>query len=281
MCRCGDPTFNALGTDIYSPGAFRLAVDWDRMEKTQGPSDDLESQVADTVTATLSYSFGERLNLVARVPYTFKTLTMAGDEMAEVTKTSGFADPEFFAWYRLWASDLVPGVGRRAWVSILAGVKTSWGQDDLTGPDGERLDEHVQPGTGSTDVLAGLGGFYLLDAASSLYGSTQYRWTGTNKYGYQYGRILLANLGYERKLGAAVDAVLELNYRWAGKDTVDGSGDKDPDTGGSILYLTPRLLVNVAGGLVARVAVLIPTFRNLNGYQTEKAIVSAGLTFSF
>jgi hypothetical protein len=281
MCRCGDPTFNALGTDIYSPGAFRLALDWDRMEKSQGPPEESESEVANTVTATVSYAFGDWLNLVARVPYSFKTITTAGEEVSEVTKTNGLSDPEFFAWVRLWAAPLEAGLGRRAWASVQAGVKTPWGQDDLTGPDGVRLDQHAQPGTGSTDVFAGLGGVYLPDSASSLFGSVQYRWTGTNPYGYQYGRIFLANVGYERKLGAVVDAVLELNYRWAGEDTVDSSGENDPDTGGSILYVTPRVLVHLGGGLVVRAAVLIPTFKHLNGYQTEDAIVSAGLTYSF
>ena len=109
----------------------------------------------------------------------------------------------------------------------------------------------------------------------------QYRWPGTNSYGYQYGRIFLANLGYERKLGTAVDAVLELNYRWAGEDTVNDEGVKDPDTGGAILYVTPRLLVSLGRGFVARAAVLIPTFKNLNGYQTENVIVTAGLTYQF
>ena len=151
MCRCGDPTFNALGTEIYSPGAFRLAVDWDRMEKSEGPPGESESQVTNTVTATMSYSFGDRLV------------------------------------------------------------------------------EHAQPGTGSTDPFA----------------------------------------------------VLDLNYRWAGEDTVDASGEKDPDTGGSLLYVTPRVLVNLGGDFVARASVLIPTFKSLNGYQTEKAIVSAGLTYTF
>jgi CO dehydrogenase/acetyl-CoA synthase alpha subunit len=27
ICRCGDPTFNALGTDIYKQGAFRVFLD--------------------------------------------------------------------------------------------------------------------------------------------------------------------------------------------------------------------------------------------------------------
>ena len=78
-----------------------------------------------------------------------------------------------------------------------------------------------------------------------------------------------------------MDAVLELNYRWAGKDTVDAAGIQDPDTGGALLYVTPRVLVSLGGGFVARAAVLIPTFRNLNGYQTERPVVSAGFTYQF
>ena len=36
ICRCGDPTFNALGTDVYVAGAFRVALDWERIEKREG-----------------------------------------------------------------------------------------------------------------------------------------------------------------------------------------------------------------------------------------------------
>jgi hypothetical protein len=278
ICRCGDAAFNALGTNIFSAGAFRLAVDWDRISKSQGPPDESESTLQNSVTATLSYSFGESVNLVARVPYTFSSLSTSEGDAPETLDTRGFSDPEFFVWVRLWASDLAPGVGRRAWVSAQVGVKTPWGQDDLKGPDGERLDQHAQPGTGASAVFAGLGGFYLLDPRSSAYGSVQYRWPGTNAYGYQYGQIFLANFGFERKLGSAVDAALELNYRWAGKDTVDDEGELDPNTGGALLYVTPRILVHLGSGLVARAAVLIPTFKNLNGYQTERAVVTAGLT---
>jgi hypothetical protein len=36
ICRCGDPTFNALGTDVYKEGAFRISLDWERFDKEQG-----------------------------------------------------------------------------------------------------------------------------------------------------------------------------------------------------------------------------------------------------
>lgn len=294
ICRCGDPTFNALGSNIYADGAFHIALDWDRFDKSQGvfelPEEhpegalrlfheghgELETIVENRVTATLSYAFAQRVNIVARVPYSFKTLT----EGEEVTDTHGFADPEIYALVRLWSSNFAPGLGRRTWLSALFGVKTPWGEDDVQ-QNGERVDEHAQPGTGSTDLFGGLSFLYLFDEKSAIFSSSQYRGTGRNQFGYKYGDIFLVNVAYERKLSERLDAVLELNYRWAGKDQVDFAGIEDPNTGGSILYLTPRLLFNITQQLVARVSVQIPTWKNLNGEQTEKAVYNAGLTFLF
>jgi hypothetical protein len=278
ICRCGDPTFNALGSDIYWNDAFHFALDWDRYSKEQGMVEEegLASVTENRLTATLSYSFDERFNLIARIPASFKSLR-EGDELIE---SQGFSDPELLALVRVWASALEPGYGRRTWISAQAGVKTPWGNDELS-RDGERLDEHSQPGTGSTDLFTGLSFFRLMDDRSSMFASLQYRGTGANEFGYAYGDIALANLAYERKLFAMLDTVVELNYRYAATDEIDASGTTDPNTGGSVLYVTPRVLVPVAQGLVARVAVQVPAWKDLNGVQEEKAVVNSGVTYLF
>ena len=91
----------------------------------------------------------------------------------------------------------------------------------------------------------------------------------------------MANLGYERKLGKRLDATLELNYRDADRDRVDASGTEDPNTGGALLYVTPRLLFDFGRGLVGRLAVQVPAYRDLNGEQTERAVANVGLTVLF
>jgi hypothetical protein len=160
-------------------------------------------------------------------------------------------------------------------------VKTPWGVNDAS-RDGERLDEHVQPGTGSTDWFGGLFGSYQVDRRSALFASAQYRYTGRNDYGYQYGRIALFNLAYEHKIGTKWDAVIEANYRHAGRDEIDTSGATDPDTGGSIVYITPRLLFDVGSGWVVRGAVQLPLSNSgLYGHQEEKAVVNVGVTYLF
>ena len=303
ICRCGDPTFNAFGTDVYADGKLRLALDWQRYDKEQGVTADhdeeaesraeglrpaiahheaqgRESAVEDRLTATLSYSFADRANLVARLPFTSHRLTEIGHDGESEETARGFADPEVYALVRLWSSNFAGGLGRRAWISGLAGVKTPWGENRRQ-EEGIRLDEHLQSGTGSTDPFAGLAGFYLLDERSSLYGSAQHRWTGSNDFGYRYGAQTFANLGYERKLGRVVDGAFELNYRDADRDRLGDDGDLDPNTGGAMLYATPRLMLDLGRGWVGRVSVQVPVVDELNGDQKERAVANLGLTYLF
>lgn len=293
ICRCGDPAFNALGLNIYNPNSFRLALDWDRFDKTQGSIEGgeggRETVLENRFTATVSYTPSDALTLFARVPYTTRELTTepgvghatALDEDQHGSTTGrGLSDPELYALVRVWAAPFVGGLGRRAWVGLQLGVKTPWGENDLR-ENGERLDEHVQPGTGSTDWIAGVAGVYVLDPVSSLFGSLQYRGTGSNDFGYRYGSAALANFGYERKLGSTVDAVLELNGRDAAKDRVDADGELDPNTGGGVLYITPRVVINLGRSLVARVSAQVPAVTRLNGVQTERTVWGVGLTYVF
>ena len=280
ICRCGDPTFNALGPAGYTASGWRLAVDWERFHKDEGdPADEQESMVEHRVTALASYGFRDRFVLVARIPWSHRELTanVAGEE-PEVISADGLSDPEFSFQARLWASPLSSGLGRRTSLSLVAGVKTPWGENDATG-NGERLDEHAQPGTGSTDLFGSLAVLHLIDPDSSLFASAGYRRTGDNGFGYRYGSAVLANLAYERSLGSRVEGVLELNFRHAQKDRLDADGSLGADTGGSLLYVTPRVLVDLGHGFVLRAAAQIPAVRHLNGVQTERVVANVGLTY--
>ncbi len=276
MCRCSDPVFSALGEGLYSYGGFQVALDWNRLNQSQGVGEDLEAQVRNSMVATLSYGFRERFTIVAQVPYTWNHLT-EGDE---VETADGLGDPAFFAYVRLWSSPFQSPLGRRAWISAVFSVKTPWGKNDVS-EDGVRLDEHVQPGTGATNLSGGLAGLYLVDEKSSLYLSTAYTGTGRNDFGYKYGDNVQVNFVYDRKVTDWLDGVVELNFLDAKRDQVDALGLPDPDTGGQSLYVTPRVGVNVVKGLVARAAAQFPVWENLNGIQDIKPAFTAGLTYVF
>jgi hypothetical protein len=282
ICRCGDPTFNALGKAGFNARGFRLALDWERFDKDEGnPAEESESQVENRFTGLVSYGFSERFMLNARVPVSVRNLEMSmpGEE-TETVHTSGLSDPEIYGQLRLWASPLSATVGRRASLSLVAGVKTPWGANDVQ-ESGVRVDEHAQPGTGSTDAFGSLALLYLIDKESALFASTGYRGTGENDFGYRYGSSFTANVAYEHKLGSRLDGVVELNFRHASRDRVDADGTLDENTGGSLLYLTPRLLLHLGGGFVLRASAQIPTIKGLNGYQKERVVANVGLTYLF
>jgi hypothetical protein len=282
ICRCGDPTFNALGKEGFHAPGLRMALDWERFDKDEGdPAVESESQVENRLTALVSYGFNDRLSLTARVPLSWRHLVSTGPgEEPESVHTSGLSDPEIYAQVRLWGSRLASPVGRRATLSLVAGVKTPWGENDVV-QDGVRVDEHAQPGTGSTDAFGSLVLLYLIDPRSALFVSTGYRGTGTNDLGYRYGSSFTGNVAYEHKLGRWLDGVVELNFRHAAKDRLDREGTVDDDTGGSLLYVTPRLLASLGHGLVLRAGAQIPLAKGLNGYQVERAVANVGLTYLF
>jgi hypothetical protein len=282
VCRCGDATFGALGTNGYAKQGFRVALDWERFDKDEGnPAEEVESLVEQRFTAMVSYGFNDRAALFARIPVSFRDLNSGPTgEVAQETHTSGFSDPELYGQYRLWGSAFRSGIGQRSAVSLNAGIKLPWGRNNVE-KDGVRVDEHGQPGTGSTDLFASLAYLYLLDKDSSVFASVGYRHTGENDFGYRYGSAFLANIAYEHKLGRMLDGVVELNFRDAAKDRVDAAGTLDEDTGGALLYLTPRLLADLKGGFVVRAAVQIPVVRDLNGFQKERPVANIGVTYLF
>ncbi len=234
-----------------------------------------ENLVERRVVLTAAWAPSERWQLIARIPYSDRQLKEGDEE----TSSAGLADLELLLRWRIWASDFESGLGRANWISLTFGAKTDWGRDDAR-EDGELLDQHAQAGTGSTDWLAGVSGVHLLDERSSLYGSLQVRLTGDNDQGYEYGDARLLNAGYERKVAERLDLALEANLRDADAD-VTGDGDEDPNTGGRIGYLQPRVLVHLGHNLVGRLAAQVPVWKDLDGEQDEKTVWSVGLTCTF
>lgn len=282
ICRCGDPTFNALGKEGISLPGLRLALDWEEVQKSEGNRDEEYSTVLEHRTTLLgAWGVSERFSVFVRLPFAERDLVEIEDGETEQSHASGLADPEISAQARLWSSRFDGDVGTRSSIFAVAGVKTDWGINDRSS-EGERLDEHVQPGTGSTDWFLGLSGFYQLDRRSALFASAQYRSTGRNVFGYRYGSAMLVNVAYEHKIGARWDAVLEANFRDSARDEIDRAGSLDGNTGGAISYITPRILFDAAHGWVLRTSAQIPLSQSgLHGEQHEEPVWNVGVTRLF
>ena len=129
ICRCGDPTFNALGKEGVAQTGLRVAFDWDQVRKTQG-EDDVDSLRERRYSLLAAYGFSDTFSVFARLPYSERDLTETEDGETEHESASGLADPEIYAQWRLWASPFEGDVGMRASLYLVGGVKTSWGEND-------------------------------------------------------------------------------------------------------------------------------------------------------
>ena len=114
-------------------------------------------------------------------------------------------------------------------VSLQAGVKLPTGRRSVPNIDGEELEPHARPGTGSYDFLAGMSLVQTLALPSfagpgrptSLFASALYMYTGKGTEGWRLGRGLDTNVGASHPLGHRVSLIAQVNTRVHAKDHQD------------------------------------------------------------
>jgi hypothetical protein len=269
MCQCGDATYRLLGVQMFGDRAWRASLEAEHLGKDQVSETDptaRETETQNRVTLAGAWSPLPSVRLLARVPFATHVI-----ESPEGRSTmTGLGDPELIAHFRVLARGA-------DWLSVSGGVKTAWGQNDRE-QGGERAEEHLQPGTGAVSLTAGLAASVVQGAAAHVFASLGGRWNQRNAAGYRYGDVLVANVAYQRPWSDRLSACGEFNFRFAAKD-VNGSA-YDPNTGGSVLYLSPKLLFKLSGPAVLQLGLQFPVFQNLYGDQNEHVNIQSGVVIA-
>jgi hypothetical protein len=230
--------------------------------------DELESQVQNAVQLTLKYGLSSRLMLMASAPYTFNRISANGS----TETTDGLGDPEIMAMAHLLS------FANNTWaLQAVAGARLPLGKSDQTNETGERLEQHLQTGSGA---VAGIFGAQLLHAGGKvpLFFSASYQTNGANDHEFAYGNVFRFNAAAQRALSKPLDVIAEINGRVADYDT-DGA-ETDPNSGGTVVYFSPGLRLQLGSSLSLRSQVQIPVVENLHGEQNEKVNVRTGLVWS-
>lgn len=106
----------------------------------------------------------------------------------------------------------------------------------------------------------------------------RYRHPGRSDFRYRQGRVTLLNFVYEHTFGSRWDPVMEADFRHSERDQTDPGGTTDANTGGSITYLTPRILFDGGGGCVLRGSAQIPLSESgLNEHPNEESVLNVGV----
>lgn len=241
------------------------------------PDHDEVRTVNRTTTLVLRYALTDRIHLSALAPF----VSRAHDHLASSHGHSHLVSnhnviPE--SWDVRGTGDLVLQGRARVRGSnmnglwVVAGVKLPTGNDDVTNDAGERAESSLQPGSGSTDLIAGLAwesGFVAGGDGNAtlvpLFVSATVRTNGRGTDGYRAGNELQLSAGTAYPVLHRMELLLQANARIRERD--QESGSDDPFTGGSAVYVSPGVRVTTGAHAALYALVQLPVYQDVNGIQ--------------
>lgn len=234
-----------------------------------------------TTSLGMSYGVTENLMLSLRLPYIYRENIRSGhhahggggaiNTVDDHGDSGGIGDIAALGQYRFWNRD-----GNQA--ALLLGVKAPTGQTDKK-HDGEKLGAEHQPGSGSWDGLFGFAASTQVEKIS-LNASALYTLARKGTQGTDLGDRLQYNLAASYRIGGehhdhghmvhqhrAWDLVLELNGEWADQQRI--AGDKDEDSGGNQIFLSPGLRYVPSENWSTHFSVGVPVVSNQGKGHTD------------
>jgi hypothetical protein len=212
--------------------------------------------------------------------------TPAGLDESGAGSATGLGDVALIGRQTILSSDEGGSTTR---VAGLLGVKFPTGRTDARTSDGTGyLDSHLQPGTGSTDVLLGLSFSHALNRFSvtanflgtlpgeGKFGDTRHRFGSALNYDAAgaYRVYPSASSPRDPQLFLSLGVSGEVRAR----ETVDGV--QDENSGGNTVYLTPGLKLDLRPHWVVEVSWQAAVYHHLNGTQLgETGKVFGGVTY--
>jgi len=239
------------------------------------------------LTTTLDYNHGDSWGVSLTLPYinrTHSTLSVGSDGVTPVdgggaydSDASGIGDVRVIGRYYGFTDSKKFG--------IQFGFKLPTGTTSQLANDGVTpVDPGLQLGSGTTDVILGAYYYDNLSQNWDYFVQAQFQsaldYSSVNGGSYRPGDSV--NLtGGMRYLGfESFTPELQINAR--GVNTDAGSVADLYATGGTLVYLTPGVVVPVTEKFSVHASLQLPVYQNLNGIQlTPNSIFSIGARYTF
>jgi hypothetical protein len=244
-------------------------------------------------TTKATYSIGSRWLVSASLPVVDRMHrhvtadTPTGPELRE-WQYSGVGDLTLLGTGSVWktSSSTSPFT-----VALQAGVKLPTGRRHIQAIDGEEPEPHARPGTGSTDLLAGLQLIQALPVPASagtptvLFASALYDHTGHGVDGYRVGKMLETHVGAAYPLLERLGLLAQVSAQTRDKDHSEVDPDADAhahvarinhgeeesgiheNTGGTFVYAAPGLRYEISPVLALSAYLQLPIYQRANGTQ--------------
>lgn len=241
------------------------------------------------LTLGLDYSVNSSWGVNVQVPYINRSHSTLGTASDGTTpgdgggqydsKTSNIGDIKVIGRYQGFTPQHNFGV--LFGVKLPTGSHTEFGTStDSTSPDPVAIDRGLQPGTGTTDLI--LGAYY----ADTLNKNWDYFAQGTfqaainSKDEYKPGNGMNLNLGLRYTEFSSFTPQIQLNARHVEHD--NGANADTVSTGGTLIYLSPGVVVPVSQQASLYGFVQLPVYQNVSGVQlAPRYTASVGARFAF
>jgi len=192
------------------------------------------------------------------------------------SKTSSLGDIKVIGRYQ--------GFSEQHNFGVSFGFKLPTGSHTKTGTatDGSTLliDPGLQPGTGTTDVILGAYFFDSLNRNWDYFAQATVQAAINSKDDFKPGTGYNLNVGLRYMGLAGLAPQIQLNTRHVRHDTGDAA-DKD-STGGTLVYLSPGVVVPVSEQASLYGFVQLPVYQDVRGVQlTPRYTASIGARFAF
>ncbi len=255
------------GTGTVNTGAIALPAEQEIQETT----------INRNYTLTLDYSPSADWGVAVQIPYynRYHTSIAEGDTDISTSHTDSLGDVRVLGRYQGFADDHSSGVQ--------FGLKLATGSihnSFIDGPQaGNALDRGLQPGTGTTDLLAGVYHFGTLNRDWDYFAQALVQQPLDSREDFRPGTGLNMNVGARYVANETLVPHVQLNMR-AEKRESGANADVD-NSGATLVYLSPGITLNASKSLKPYAFVQLPIYQRVNGYQLEpRYLFSIGLHYS-
>ena len=229
-----------------------------------------------------AYGVTDRLTLGVLLPYQLRSNVRSpeegGTEVNKLGNSSGIGDTTFFAEQNVYRS-----ADNLRYLSLIAGVKTPTGANNVKSSLGTPFEPHHQPGSGSWDPMFGMAftqgiGRFSLDT-SHMYMISTAGTRDTDGHSTVQGNVFNYNVALSYALGGSpirsglfassnesrFTVVTEFNGER--REHQRAGGVSDPNSASNVVYISPG--IRYAGGRNWNVGVSIgtPIVHDMKGYQ--------------
>lgn len=273
-----------------------------------GGSQEVENETINRYTTLgVGYSPSPDWNLRLLVPYVNRSHSTYGAATNPITSdqlsgstVKGLGDIRFIASYQGFLEDKSLGVqlgvkaptGRYGGPSadetgIVGRQPTAFNSGPIArNPSpGNLVDTSLQPGTGSTDIIAGAYFHKFVTDSINAFANAQFQAAVSHRLDqprqdFRPGNTTTVNFGVRYE--ASPDIVPQLQVNLFHKSRDQGALADYPDSAGIVAYLAPGATVALAYDVQLFGFVQLPVYRNLVGYQlAPRWSASAGVSYAF